>query len=151
MAAERQNTRLESEGAEFLVLGNLLAIGIPAYKAYTNFKGYDVVALNPDTRRVCTIQVKSRWATNYDRSFIIKNYDCDFVVHVALNRGYRFGKVAKEGDDGMKDPEYYVLPVDLVKLALNPNSSWGKTYIRNIPDVERYRSAWHLIGEFLAP
>jgi hypothetical protein len=87
------------------------------------------------------IQVKSRWATNYDRSFPIKNYDCDFVVHVALNRGYRFGRKPKVGDSGVKDPEFYIFPVALVKAALNPNSARGKTYIRNIPDVEQYKSA----------
>ena len=40
----RQNTELESEGAEFLVLGHLLYDRIPSYKAYTNMPGYDLVA-----------------------------------------------------------------------------------------------------------
>ncbi len=93
--AERQDTKLESEGAEFLVLGNLLLEGISCFNAYTNFQGYDLVAVNPQTKRQARIQVKSRWATNYDRSFPIKNFDCEFVVHVALNRGYRFGKQAR--------------------------------------------------------
>ena len=44
----RQNTRIESEGAEFLVLGQLLIAGIPTYKSYTNMPGYDLVATNPD-------------------------------------------------------------------------------------------------------
>lgn len=65
---ERQNTRLESEGAEFLVLGNLLVSGVSCFKACTNFQGYDLVAVNADTSRSARIQVKSRWATNYDRS-----------------------------------------------------------------------------------
>lgn len=150
MANGRQNTRLESEGAEFLVLGNLLVAGISCFKAYTNFQGYDVVAVNPETRRTARIQVKSRWATNYDRSFSIKNYNCDFVVHVALNRGYRFGKRPRQEDSGIKDPEFYVFPVDLVRELRNPRSKWGKTNIRKIPDLERYRSAWPLIREFLA-
>ena len=38
--AGRQDTMLESEGAEFLVLGNLLLAGINAFKAYVNFPGY---------------------------------------------------------------------------------------------------------------
>ncbi len=92
--AERQDTKLESEGAEFLVLGNLLLEGISCFNAYTNFQGYDLVAVNPQTKRQARIQVKSRWATNYDRSFPIKNFDCEFVVHVALNRGYRSRSVA---------------------------------------------------------
>jgi hypothetical protein len=53
----RQNTRLESEGAEFLVLGNLLADGISCYKAYVNFPGYDLFAINPITRRLAARQI----------------------------------------------------------------------------------------------
>ena len=33
----RQDTTLESEGAEFLVLGQLLIEGIPAYEAYDGY------------------------------------------------------------------------------------------------------------------
>lgn len=89
---KKQDTKLESEGAEFLVLGLLLVEGVSAYKAYINFPGYDLTAVNPNTKKVARIQVKSRWATDYDTSFPLKNLDCDFVVHVALNRGYRFSK-----------------------------------------------------------
>ncbi len=108
--SKRQNTKLESEGAEFLVLGNLLIAGISCYKAYVNFPGYDLVAVNPDKSKTARIQVKSRWATNYDKSFPIKNFECDFVVHVALNRGFRFGKSLKNGDSGVSDPNFYVSP-----------------------------------------
>jgi hypothetical protein len=62
----RRDTRLESEGAEFLVLGQLLIAGVEAHKAYTRYPGYDLVAINPDRDRTCRIQVKSRWATDYD-------------------------------------------------------------------------------------
>jgi hypothetical protein len=36
------------------------------------------------------IQVKSRWATDFDGGVPVKNLDCDFVVFVALNRAYRY-------------------------------------------------------------
>lgn len=78
----RHDTKLEAEGAEFLVFGMLLVDGLKAFKAYTNFAGYDLVALEPGTCRSARIQVKSRWATNYDRSFAIKNFDCDSVLHL---------------------------------------------------------------------
>ena len=55
-----QDTKLEAEGAEFLVLGMLLVEGVHAFKAYTNFAGYDLVALDPGTGRSARIQVKSR-------------------------------------------------------------------------------------------
>ncbi|BAZ18683.1 hypothetical protein NIES4071_105680 (plasmid) [Calothrix sp. NIES-4071] len=48
------------------------------------------VATNPEKNLSCRIQVKSRWATDFDGAFLIRNFDCDFVVLVALNRGYRY-------------------------------------------------------------
>jgi hypothetical protein len=68
----RLNSSLEAAGAEFLVLGLLLVEGIQASKAYTNFPGYDLVAVNPDRGLSCRIQVRSRWATDFDGGFPIK-------------------------------------------------------------------------------
>jgi len=82
----RQNTQLESAGAEFLVLGNLLIEGIPAFKSYTNMKGYDLVAVNAEKNLSARIQVKSRWRSKAE-GFIINNFECDFVVIALLNRG----------------------------------------------------------------
>lgn len=48
---KRQNTKLESEGAEFLVLANLLIGGIESYKTYINYPGYDLVAINPQSKK----------------------------------------------------------------------------------------------------
>ena len=56
----RQDTKLESEGAEFLVLGQLLIRGINTYKTYTNMPGYDLVATRPAKNTSVRIQVKSR-------------------------------------------------------------------------------------------
>ena len=149
MNEKRQDTKLESEGAEFLVLGNLLIEGISCFKAYINFPGYDLVAVNPDKSKTAKIQVKSRWATNYDRSFPIKNFECDFVVHVALNRGYRFGKKLKPNDNGVREPTYFVFPVRVVKEAQNVGDKWGKVTITNITDYNKYRNNWKLIASFL--
>ena len=96
---ERLNTQLESSGAEFLVLGYLLIEGISAYKAYHNFKGYDVVAVNPENNKSARIQVKSRFKTNWE-GFIINSKESDFVVFVALNRGYTKSKT--NGEYGKK-------------------------------------------------
>ncbi len=150
MTSERQDTKLESEGAEFLVLGHLLLEGVPCFKAYVNFPGYDLVATNPESGKSIRIQVKSRWATNYDKSFPIKNFGCEFLVHVALNRGFRFGKKPKAEDDGVREPDYYVFPVEVVKAAQNEGDKWGKVTITNIPEFQQYKSAWHLIRDQLA-
>lgn len=148
--SQRQNTKREAEGAEFLVLGHLLIEGISCYKAYVNFPGYDLVAINSDTSKTARIQVKSRWATNYDRKFPIKNFDCEFVVHVALNRGYRFGKRPKDGDLGIRDPEYYVFPASVIPPARVDRDSWNRVAITKIPNHERYRNNWRLIAEYLS-
>ena len=141
------DTRLESVGAEFLVLGNLLLEGVEAHKSYTNFPGYDVVAVNPHKDKTCRIQVKSRWATDFDGGFPIKNFDCDFVVFVALNRGYRYRKGASH--DGRKDPQFYVLPVENARAAQNPKSAVGKTFPRRLADSDQYLSNWQAIKAFL--
>lgn len=148
-ASPRQNTKLESEGAEFIVLGTLLIEGISCYKAYANFPGYDLVAVNTGTSRTARIQVKSRWATNYDRSFSIKNFDCEFVVHVALNRGYRFGKRATEANPGIEAPNFFVFPVDVVRQAQSGATNWSKVRLAAIPDHQMYRERWDLISEYL--
>jgi hypothetical protein len=137
----RLDTRLESEGAEFLVLGNLLIERIPTYKTYTNMPGYDLVATNPERNLATKIQVKSRWRTNAP-GFLIRNFDCDFVVLCRLNRG------AKKGTFKIGSPEFYVLPVDIVKNTRR-SAGWGKVMLRDISDLQQYRDAWGLIREFL--
>lgn len=137
----RQDTRLESEGAEFLVLGQLLMHRIPSYKTYTNMPGYDLVATNPDERSSARIQVKSRWRTGAP-GFLIKNFDCEFVVAVRLNRG------SKAKESKILPPEYFVFPVEVVK-AVHRTSDWGKAYFRDIEDLESYRDNWQLIASHL--
>lgn len=138
----RQDTRLESEGAEFLVLGQLLIHRIAAYKTYTNLPGYDLVAINPDRNTSARIQVKSRWATGAP-GFLIKNFDCDFVVSVCLNRG------RKDGKHEIKPPEFHVLPVGVARSAFR-KKGWGRVVFRDIPRFDTYRDHWGLIESFLA-
>ena len=87
-------TNLHSEGAEFLVLGNLLIRGVHATKAYTRYPGWDVLATNPETGQTCRVQVKARLATDFDCVFPIKNFDAEFVVLAVLNRGSPLRRVA---------------------------------------------------------
>ena len=144
----RQDTRLESEGAEFLVLGNLLIEGIPAYKAYTNMRDYDLVAVWPETNRSARIQVKSRWATDA-RFHLIGKIDCDFVVLARLNRGQRFSGRAKREQSTSISPEFYVLPAAIAEdLKVDKETSWGKI-LWDHSSFEKFRSQWDLIRDFL--
>ncbi len=139
----RQDTRLESEGAEFLVLGQLLIHKIASYKTYTNMPGYDLVATNPENNTSAKIQVKSRWATRAV-GFPIKNFDCDFVVVVLLNRG------SKDGRGEVLPPEYFVFPVGVVQTACKTDTSWSKVLLKDIAGLERYRECWSLVHDFLS-
>lgn len=143
---KRKNTKLESEGAEFLVLGKLLINGIPTYKTYTNMPGYDLVATNPEKNTSVKIQVKSRYQTNWD-GFMIKNFDSDFVVLVALNRGIP-NKMGR-GDDDIRDPNFYVFPIEFVKEIRDKNNDWGKITKSRMRDFEKYENRWDLISEKL--
>lgn len=149
MPKKRQDTKLESEGAEFLVLGNLLIEGIHCYKSYVNYPGFDLMAVNHSTGKSARIQVKSRWATDYDKGFPIKNFDCDFVVHVALNRGIRFRKSKASKLPTTRPPDFFVFPTDAVRKAQNPSSKWGKVTITNITNYKSYKDNWKLILDFM--
>lgn len=138
----RRDTRLESQGAEFLVLGELLIRRITAYKTYANMPGYDVIATNPEKKTAARISVKSRWSSGASQ-FIIRNFNCDFVVVAKLNRGL-------PGDaKAVMPPEYFVLPVGIVKRA--PRSKgWSRVTFGAIPHFHDYRDRWDLIRTFLS-
>lgn len=139
----RQNTSLESEGAEFLVLGNLLIEGIVAHKTYTNNPGYDLVAIDPEHGTSARIQVKSRWKTGAE-GFIIRNFSADFVVVVLLNRG------TKDGRGKVAPPEFYVLPSAAVKAASDKHeNAWGKLSLGHIAEFTESRDKWGVIRDFL--
>jgi len=144
---QRLDTKLEAEAAEFLVLGNLLLNRISAFKAYVNFPGYDLIATNADNNSSARLQVKSRYRTDWD-GFIINNYNCDFVVFVALNRGY--GTPKKSGDSGIMPPDFYVLPVAWVKSVRDPANAWGKIIKKRLTGISEYKDRWDLISAHLA-
>lgn len=146
---KRQDTKCESEGAEFLVLGSLMINRIWAYKAYTNMAGYDLIALNPESGKNCKIQVKSRWATDSNKSFSIKNTDCDFVVYINLNRGFWYNKIKRDDKDGIKAPDIFIIPIDIIKTHRS-DSTWMICNTRKIENLHSFRENWKLISDFLA-
>jgi hypothetical protein len=134
----RQQTRLESEGAEFPVLGHLLVEGMQAYKMYTNMPGYDVLVVNPEANRQARVSVKSRWRVGAS-GFIIRNLDSDFVVVVKLNRDIDKGEVVP--------PEFFVMPTKAISTL--KGSGWGRLNFAAIPNFQNYLNAWHRIRQFL--
>ncbi len=134
----RQDTRLEAQGAEFLVLGQLLVEGIQAYKMYVNMPGYDVLAVSPDTKRVARVSVKSRWSVSA-KGLLINNFDSDFVVIVKLNRG------ATEP----MPVEYFVIPTQQLSTLKRSAAPWGKINFSTIPNFRSHINEWQRIRTFL--
>ena len=112
MATKRQDTTLESEGAEFLVLGQLLILGIPAYKSYARNAGHDLVAVNPAGNTSARLEVKSRWASDAHWNMGMKEPgSTDYYVYVRLNRGNRYGATSTQRNT----PQYYVIPAKIAE------------------------------------
>ena len=145
---KRLNTQLESNGAEFLVLGNLMVEGISAHKNYVNMPGYDRLATSPVTVKMAKIQVKSRYPTSASR-FLIKNFHSDFVVYVALNRGSTKAKKKPTDSNDRRSPEFYVFPTSKIERLSKPSSRFGAIPIKSIPDFGKHRDRWDLIRDFL--
>ncbi len=144
---KRLDSKLEAMGAEHLVLGQLLIDGIPAYLAYDNQRDYDVVAVWPESKRSCAIQVKSRWATDANMSFPISKLGADFVVLVALNRGVRYRKPLPD-ETARRDPDFYVLPMDIVREH-HRVGRMSVIRLRDIPNWRSYLMAWVPVRQFL--
>ncbi len=141
----RTNTQLESAGAEYLVLGNLLRFRIQSFITSQNFEDYDIVATNPEKNLSIKIQVKSRFKES-DMSFPIKKFGSEIVVFVKLNCGRR--KQGKITYEYRKQPEYYIIPTEVCK-KYNRGGSWNKVHIKDIPNYEQYKDNWELIKKML--
>ncbi len=133
-----------SLGAEHLVIGHLMRRNILAYKAPPYNEGYDLICIHPDPRKSTKkirIQVKSRYQTDSDRAFPVKERSFgafDYVIIVFLNNGYYYRK--KPIRDGFSEPEFYTLPLGFIKknheIAV---SGWERVLTKNVA-MERYKN-----------
>ncbi len=135
----RLDTRLQAQGAEFLVLAQLLMEGIEAYKTYNNYPGYDVMAVNHQSSKTCRIQVKSRYGTR--RGFPINNVDTDFVAFVAIRPEGR--------DNPAVAPEVYLFPIDLVMANRQPHSYGKVLRVEQLEVRESYLGNFEPVLRFL--
>lgn len=147
---ERKSLRLPvvSAGAEYLVMGHLMRRNILTYKAPPNNEGYDLICIHPDPRHIpakderaqIRVQVKSRYATDCDRGFPVKEASFgafDFLVVVFLNIGKFYGN--HNGSTGARDPEFYTLPNIFIRQHHNTTSSWQKVMLKKLEhEIEQY-------------
>lgn len=151
MKDERQWLRLPvvSESAEYLVMGYLMRRNVLTYKAPPNNEGYDLICIHPDPRHKLQenelsqvrIQVKSRYATDCDQGFLLKDKSLDafdFLVVVFLNIGKFYGK--NDGSDGSGELEIYTLPNEFIREHHNASTSWQKVRLRGLEaEIEQYK------------
>src|SRR3954451_13655240 len=130
-----------STGAEYLVMGHLMRRNILTYKAPPNHEGYDLICIHPDPRHrpgpgevaQVRVQVKSRYATDCDRGFPVKEASLDafdFLIVVFLNVGKFFGK--NDGTIGEQESEFYTLSSQFIRQHHDATSSWQKVRLRKL-------------------
>ena len=116
-----------------------MQLNILAYKAPPNNEGHDLICIHPDPRHIpqpgelaqIRVQVKSRYATDCDRGFPVKEVSLDafdFLIVVFLNIGKFFGK--NDGSSGDREPEFYTFPREFIKERHDLTSSWQKVMLR---------------------
>jgi hypothetical protein len=138
-----------SAGAESLVQGYLMRRNILTYKAPPNNEGYDLICIHPDPRHKpgrrekaqIRVQVKSRYATDCNRSFPVKEASFaafDFLIVAFLNIGKFYG--GKNGLSGEEPPDFYTLPVSFIQKHHDTSYSWHKVTLRGLEqEVEQYK------------
>ena len=121
----------------------LLRMFILAYKAPQNNEGYDLICIHPDLHHQPTdrrpaqvrVQVKSRYATDCDRGFPVKEVSFaafDFLIVAFLNIGKFYGR--NDGTDGYAEPDFYTLSNDFIRKHHDKTSSWQKVRLKNLDE-----------------
>ena len=134
-----------SLAAEHLVMGYLLRRDVLTYKAPPGNEGYDLICIHPDPRRegdrVVRVQVKSRYQTDCDRGFPVKEKTIaafDFLVVAFLNIGRFFGR--HDGMTGAKEPEFFTFPQGFIREHHDATTSWEKVHLRGLAaEIEKFK------------
>jgi hypothetical protein len=143
--SRRLDTQVPSEGAESLVQGMLCREGVPTFKAPAFRAAYDLVAVNPNTKKSATIQVKSRFQTDCDRGFVVSKLSADFFAFVFLNMGNWYG--GKPSVD-RRHPEFYIVPRDEVERVVDIRKKVPRFFIKEgDTKFTEFRNAWHLVAD----
>jgi len=139
-----------SAGAEYLVMGHLMRRNILTYKAPERNEGYDLICIHPDARykpkrsqlAQVRVQVKSRYATDCDRGFPLKEKSLDafdFLIVAFLNIGKFNGK--NDGSTGKTEAELFTLSNEFIREHHDATSTWQKVRLRKLAaEIEPYKN-----------
>lgn len=131
-------------------MGYLMRRNILTYKAPPGNEGYDLICIHPDPRHrpkdselaQVRVQVKSRYATDCDRGFPVREASLDafdFLIVVFQNIGNFFRR--NTGETGEQEPEFYTLPNLLIRRYHDASSTWQKVRLRHVgPELEQYKN-----------
>jgi hypothetical protein len=139
-----------SRGAEHLVMGYLMRRNILTYPAPPNNEGYDLICIHPNPRHrpkakqvaQVRVQVKSRYASDCDRGFPVKEASLDafdFLIIAFLNIG-NFVR-GNDGSTGLREPEFYTLSNTFIRRHHVTSGGWQKVRLRNLQrKIERVKN-----------
>ena len=137
-------------GSEHLVMGHLMRRNILTYKAPPGNEGYDLICIHPDPRHQpgpgekaqIRIQVKSRYATDCDRGFPVKEKSLeafDYLIIAFLNIGNFYGK--NDGSTGAEQPEFYTLSQHFIREHHDASSTWEKVKLKRLQEeIEPFKN-----------
>jgi len=108
---------------------------ILTYKAPPNNEGYDLICIHSSPRKVTRqirVQVKSRYQTDCDRAFPVKEKTFgafDYLIVVFLNIGFFYRR--KPVRDGYRAAEFYTFPREWIQDHHRvTKSGWQKVHTK---------------------
>ena len=149
----RKDSKLTQEGAEKLIVSNLLIRDIECYQAYSNQKSYDLIAISKNGKKTARIEVKSR-LNKHAQKITGSNFKHktrpfpDFYVSVFIKSFKNKSQVSPNNIE----IDILVLPQKIVHSKKHSHIRAKGTYFypNRLDDIKKYLNNYELITDFLS-